>query len=144
MFSMFLDLRPLPLATPKQHLRHLIIIRAVVLLCLYSGTALSYFFTAVHLPFGFILVILVFLSATNLLTVLRLKLQLPVTDTEFFAQLLIDVICLSFLFYCSGGANNPFVFYFLVPICISAATLSRSYTWSITLLCTGSYTLLLF
>jgi len=111
---------------------------------LYSGTALSYFFTAVHLPFGFILVILVFLSATNLLTVLRLKLQLPVTDTEFFAQLLIDVICLSFLFYCSGGANNPFVFYFLVPICISAATLSRSYTWSITLLCIGSYTLLLF
>lgn len=141
---MLLHLRPLPLATPKQHLRHLIIIRAVVLLCLYSGTALSYFFTAVHLPFGFILVILVFLSATNLLTVLRLKLQLPVTDTEFFAQLLIDVICLSFLFYCSGGANNPFVFYFLVPICISAATLSRSYTWSITLLCIGSYTLLLF
>src|SRR5690606_30498140 len=62
----------------------------------------------------------------------------------FFIQLLLDVLCLSALFYFSGGANNPFISYCLVPICISAATLSWSYTWTITALCVAGYTLLLF
>lgn len=136
--------RPLPLATPVQHLRHLVVIRTLVLTCLYVGTALSFWFTNTPLPYAAILLILVILSAINLLTFFRLKRELPVTDIEFFTQLLIDIIGLSLLFFCSGGANNPFVFYFLVPICISAATLPWSYTWAITLLCIASYSTLLF
>lgn len=142
--SMHLHSRPLPLATPKQHLRHLVIIRSVVLACLYLSCAASYLLANFFLPYSAILFVLILLSLVNVLTLVRLKHELPVTDVEFFSQLLIDVICLSFLFYFSGGANNPFVFYFLVPICISAATLSWNYTWAITLLCISSYTLLLF
>jgi two-component system sensor histidine kinase RegB len=141
---MYLYNRPLPLATPKQHLHHLVIIRTVVLFCLYLSSALSYLLTDLLLPYGAILFVLLLLSLVNALTLARLKRELPVTDIEFFSQLLIDVICLSLLFYFSGGANNPFVFYFLVPICISAASLSLTFTWSITLLCISSYTLLLF
>jgi two-component system, sensor histidine kinase RegB len=63
---------------------------------------------------------------------------------EFFIQLLIDLICLSAVFYFSGGANNPFVSYFLVPICICAATLNGRYTLGIASLSVLSYSLLLF
>lgn len=143
-FVMTIHNRPLPLATPVQHLRHLVVIRTLVLICLYLGTALSIGFTSALLPYAAILLILMILSAINLLTFFRLRRELPVTDVEFFTQLLIDIIGLSLLFFCSGGANNPFVFYFLVPVCISAATLPWSYTWAITLLCIASYSALLF
>jgi two-component system sensor histidine kinase RegB len=136
--------RPLPLTTPVQHLRHLVVIRTLVLGCLFISAALSFWLTSAALPYVPILLILIILSTINLLTFFRLRRELPVTDIEFFTQLLIDVLCLSLLFYSSGGANNPFVFYFLVPICISAATLSWSYTWVVTLLCIASYTALLF
>lgn len=139
-----MPIRPLPLATTRQHLRHLAIIRVLVLLCLYLSTAISYWLSNLRLPYSVILSVLIILSAINLLTAIRLKHELPVTDIEFFIQILIDLVCLSLLFYCSGGASNPFVFYFLVPICISAATLSSTYTWAITLLSIGSYTLLMF
>lgn len=68
----------------------------------------------------------------------------PVTDNEFLMQLLLDVIGWSVLMYFTGGANNPFVSYFIVPVVIAAAVLPRAYTWSLAL-CAGSiYGLLLF
>jgi two-component system sensor histidine kinase RegB len=135
---------PLSLATPVQHLRHLVIIRMLVLACLYIGAAMSLYFIDTAIPTTPIVITLSTFTVITTLTFFRTKHELPVSDVEFFIQLLIDIICLSTLFYCSGGASNPFVFYFLVPICIAAATLPWGYTWLITLLCITSYTLLLF
>ena len=53
----------------------------------------------------------------------------PVTDNEFLAQLLIDVMGWSVLMYFSGGANNPFVSYYIVPLVIAAAVLPWRHTW---------------
>ena len=91
-----------------------------------------------------VLVLLIIFTSIHGLTYLRLKNLLVVTEWEFFYQLLIDVICLNTLFYFSGGANNPFISYLLVPICISAATLPWRFTWFITSLCLCAYSLLLF
>lgn len=76
--------------------------------------------------------------------VARLASQLPVVQTEFFVQLLLDISFLNVLFYLSGGANNPFVSYLLVPVCISAATLPWRFTWIISGICVIAYSLLLF
>jgi two-component system sensor histidine kinase RegB len=46
--------------------------------------------------------------------------------------------------YFSGGANNPFISYLLVPLCISAATLPWAYTWLLGAIGFGAYSLLLF
>lgn len=135
---------PLTLAAPAQHLRHLVMIRWLLVICLGATATVTFIFSEVELPYQAFVTILVFFITINWLTALRLRHEMPVTDIEFFIQLLLDVLCLSALFYFSGGANNPFISYFLVPICISAATLSWSYTWVITLLCIASYTLLLF
>jgi two-component system sensor histidine kinase RegB len=65
-------------------------------------------------------------------------------EREFFAQLLIDCLVLTGLLYVAGGATNPFVFYYLVPIALSAATLPRYLTALLTAFCLLAYSVLLF
>lgn len=135
---------PFTLAGHAQHLGYWVIIRTLILICLGVATVIFLWDGKVNLPFTEILTALVILTSVNLLTFIRLCKPLPVAQLEFFIQLLVDLICLSAVFYYSGGANNPFVSYFLVPICISAATLSGTYTLAIASLSVLSYSLLLF
>lgn len=72
------------------------------------------------------LVVLVIITALSLWRCTR---HWPVTDNEFLAQLLIDVMGWSVLMYFSGGANNPFVSYYIVPLVIAAAVLPWRHTW---------------
>src|SRR6478736_732190 len=64
-------------------------------------------------------------------------------EREFFIQLLLDCLVLSGMLYVAGGATNPFVSYFLVPIALAAATLPRAYTVLLTVCCLVAYSLLL-
>lgn len=68
----------------------------------------------------------------------------PVTPQELFIHLCVDIAGFSAIVYFSGGANNPFISYLLVPLCISATTLPWSFTWALTVITTGAYSLLLF
>lgn len=132
------------LADHGQHLAYWVIIRTLVLVCIGLAAIICLLRDDIHLPFTAILIPLVVLASVNLLTFSRLRQPLPVTDTEFFIQLLIDLGCLSVVFYFSGGANNPFVAYFLVPICVAAASLPGPYTMVVASLSVLSYSLLLF
>lgn len=132
------------LAARSQQLAYWVMIRTLILACLLLALAVCVWNGQVELPLAQIGWLLVFMGALNLLTYVRLKKNLPVTQLEFFVQLLLDLLCLSLVFYSSGGANNPFISYFLVPICVSAATLSGSYTLIIASLSLLSYSLLLF
>lgn len=84
------------------------------------------------------------LLALNLFTWLRLRFPWPVRETEVFAQLLLDVLLLSGLLYLAGGATNPFVLLFLLPLTITAATLSAVYTLLLAVAIVICYTLLMF
>ncbi len=68
----------------------------------------------------------------------------PVSDLEFLTQLLLDVTIWTVLMYFTGGANNPFVSYYLVPLVISAAVLPWRYTWLVAGASLGAYSLLLY
>lgn len=132
------------LAGHAQQLSYWIIIRTLILVCLIMAVLLCIWDGTIALPLTGIITTLLVMSAINLLTYFRLRQSLAVTQLEFFIQLLIDLICLSLVFYLSGGANNPFISYFLVPICVSAATLSGRQTLIITSLSITSYSLLLY
>jgi two-component system sensor histidine kinase RegB len=67
----------------------------------------------------------------------------PVSDRQFFIQLLVDLFALTSILYYSGGASNPFVYFFLLPMAISAAALPQTYTWAIALISACSYTALM-
>lgn len=131
------------LAAQSQQLGYWVAIRTLIISCLIAAVALCYWH-GIDLPPWPIGALLLAMGLLNILTLLRLRHTLPVTSLEFFIQLLLDLLCLSLVFYWSGGANNPFVSYFLVPVCVSAATLPLGYTLTITGLSILSYSLLLF
>ena len=100
------DKLPLTLAAPAQHLRHLVMIRWLLIICLCATAVLTFIFSDLTLPYQAFATILLTFIPINWLTALRLRREVPVTDIEFFVQLLLDVLCLSALFYFSGGANS--------------------------------------
>jgi len=65
-------------------------------------------------------------------------------EREFLLQLFADCAVLTGLLYVAGGATNPFVSYYLVPIALAAATLSRAYTALLTVFCLLASGLLMF
>ena len=68
----------------------------------------------------------------------------PVADNEFLAQLLLDVLGWTALMYFTGGANNPFVSYYIVPLVIAAAVLPWRHTWLVAGASLLAYSLLLY
>jgi two-component system sensor histidine kinase RegB len=87
--------------------------------------------------------ILTTLTLLSLLNLWRAK-HNQAAPYELFIYLLADTLLIAALIYVSGGANNPFITYLLVPIVISAATLSWAMTWILCMLAMALYGLLLF
>ena len=56
------------------------------------------------------------LALMNLATYARLRSGWPVTEPEFFTQLVADVVLYGCLLFQTGGATNPFIFLLLVPV----------------------------
>lgn len=96
------------------------------------------------LPIYPILVTLAALGFVSLVTVWRLHQSRPVREAELFLQLLVDVVSLTVLLYLSGGSTNPFVTLYLIPLALAAAALRPVYVWSMAVITTISYSVLLF
>jgi two-component system, sensor histidine kinase RegB len=134
----------LPLSAPLRNLQRLCAIRLIA----WSGETLAiayglwglkidlaYFPLAVILVLGLLLIVVSWL---------RLRYPWPVSETEFLLHILIDVCLLWAFIYFTGGASNPFVSYFLVPLTISAATLPWFHTAVVLLVSLAAYSSLLF
>jgi len=87
--------------------------------------------------------IIVALAIINIGTFRRLKGSRPFTEAEFFIQMLVDVAALTGILYFTGGASNPFAFFFLLPLTITATVLPRKHTWSMAVISVFCYTLLM-
>lgn len=132
------------IAAPQENLRRLLMVRWLLLLCVVAGTAFAHWGLGLSLPYRTLYLISLAMAVFTLLTALRLRVPRVVTPGEFFLQILLDILGVTLLFYYAGGASNPFVFYYLVPLSISASTLPWRYTWALALLSVLAYTLLLF
>lgn len=139
-----MKLHSLGIAAPKQNLLRLVIIRWLLVCFILIGLAVSLFWFQLSLPYYALIAAVVCIAFVNIVTSLRLRKPWPVTTEEFFFQILGDILGVTILFYFCGGASNPFVSYYLVPLSIASATLSWRYTGSLMLLSIGCYTLLLF
>lgn len=135
---------PLTLTASASNLKRLTSIRTVLILALLGGVAYLQNVTASDLINPTHLTIPAIFALVNMLTYWRLQYPWPVTDFEYFGQLLFDVVGLSIILYLSGGASNPFISYFLVPITVAAALLPRAYAWCLAATAIAAYSLLLF
>jgi len=84
------------------------------------------------------------LAVLNLLTWLRLKSGIVISNTEIFVQMLLDIAGITSLFYFTGGATNPFIWFYLLPLIIAATILPRGYTWFMATLTVACYSGLFF
>lgn len=84
------------------------------------------------------------LAVFNLATWRSLRLDREVRDRELALQLLVDIAALTLLLGMTGGAGNPFVGMFLLPLAITAASLPWRYTWFVALVTVACHTLLVF
>ncbi len=138
---MFSDLSQSPLS---KNLQRLFLLRNISIFAQCLTISLVYWMIDIVLPWTEMIGVVIFLATINVLTCLRLYKKWPVSNLEFFSQLLVDVFVLSALLYFSGGSTNPFISLYLLPLTIAAATLPWRYTWVMAIITIGCYTVLLF
>ena len=65
-----------------------------------------------------------------------------VHDGEVVLHLAVDIVALTAVLYFTGGATNPFVSLYLVPISLAATSLPTRYAWLTVALCGAGYSFL--
>ncbi|MES0328288.1 MAG: ATP-binding protein [Gammaproteobacteria bacterium] len=126
------------------NVKRIIWLRFIVLTGEIIGVWMTTAYLHVELPLFPISVILSVIFIISIASLIRLRMPWPVSNNELFAQLVIDVLALTFLLYYSGGSTNPFAPLFLLPLVLTAATLAGWYAWLMVALTICCYSLLLF
>lgn len=134
----------LTLAALTLNLRRLCWIRAIVLIFISAALLYGYRYLGIESQLFAVAIIIAIQALIISLTYLRLRSNRVVSETEFSTQLIMDVLFIFALAYLTGGATNPFISYFLVPLSIAAATLPKKYAAAIAGLSVIAYSILLF
>ncbi len=98
---------------------------------------------SIRLPQEQLWLVVLSIGSVNLYTWMRLQTEDPVSELEIFSQLVIDVLGITALLYLTGGASNPIIWVFLLPLIITAIMLPHAYAWYMVILTTSMYTILI-
>lgn len=97
----------------------------------------------IQLPQEQLWLVLFSICAVNLYTWMRLQTDEPITELEIFSQISIDVFALGSLLYLTGGASNPIIWVFLLPLMLTSIMLPQAYAWNMVVLTCCTYTVLI-
>ena len=128
----------------RRILRRLFLLRNITILGAGAGIVAANTYFELSLPLQPLVITLALLAILNLLTWLRLKSGIIISNTEIFVQMLLDIAGITSLFYFTGGATNPFIWFYLLPLIIAATILPRAYTWFMATLTVACYSGLFF
>lgn len=126
------------------NLRSLLAIRAIALLGQAGVLAYVLLASRTTQSMAGLAASLVLLAMVTAASLWRTTRDRPVSHGEFLMQLLVDVLGWTALMYFSGGADNPFVSYYIVPVVVAAAVLPWRHTWLIAGASVLAYSLLLY
>jgi two-component system sensor histidine kinase RegB len=115
-------------ATGLKNMQQLIQLRWIAVVGQVATILVVHFGFGIRLPLGPMLGALGFLAIFNLVSLWRWDRHEDVTDLELFVALLADVGTLTVQLYLSGGVTNPFIFLFLLQVCLGAVLLGPVYT----------------
>lgn len=127
----------------SRNLRRLFLLRSLMIAGLLLAIPGVHYLMETPLPLLALFTILGLMVLVNLWTWLRIRRQSYISNGEFFIQLTIDVLALTGLLYFTGGASNPFAWFFLIPLMIAATVLSARLTWIMAAMTIACYTLLM-
>lgn len=126
----------------KDNLKWLFILRNLMLIGGAIVIAASNYIIDIHLPQQELWLVVFSICMVNLYTWMRLKTDEPVSELEIFSQISIDVFAFGSLLYLTGGASNPIIWVFLLPIIVTAIMLPQAYAWNMVILTCCTYTIL--
>jgi two-component system sensor histidine kinase RegB len=133
-----------PEQTARRNYYRLFMLRNAEIAAIALGIAIATLFFGLTLPLPPLMTILALIVSVNLFTGYRLRTGSSFGNNEIFVLMLLDVAGLTGIFYYTGGASNPFVWFYLLPLMIAATILSRWQTWSMAVASVLCYTLLFF
>ncbi|WP_445621659.1 ATP-binding protein [Kushneria sp. Sum13] len=110
------------LTTPARNLVRLTIARGITWTCFLVVILFGIEVMNFKLRVVPIIAIIVAMGLFNVATWWRLGQTRQVTAIEYLIHLLIDVAGLTLIFYYTGGATNPAITYYLIPVAMAAAT----------------------
>jgi two-component system sensor histidine kinase RegB len=93
----------------------------------------------IALPLRQMGLVIAFLIALNMVSVLVQQSQDGVTNSELFLALLLDVAALTVQLYLSGGASNPFVSLFMLQVILGAVLLDAWSVWGLVAITSGCF-----
>lgn len=96
----------------------------------------------IPLPLKDMSLVIAFLIALNIVSLLRHHHYENVSNTELFLALLLDVAALTMQLYLSGGAANPFVSLYLLQVTLGAVLLDAWSTWTLVVVTSGCFVFL--
>ncbi len=129
---------------PTQHnLRRIAGLRAIGAGIMAMLVVLTQAWLDLSLPLLPLTLLLIAQGTWALFTWWRSRRPQTVSDFEFFLQLASDVLVFSAVLYFTGGATNPFAWFYLLPLMIAATVLPPTYVWSMAGLAVSCYSLLM-
>lgn len=135
---------PLAISAPAQNLQRLLVVRGIYILAVCAALLFCHWQLQLPLNYAAMLFIISALTLINLTALIQLNYYRFPSTLTIFVQLVIELIGITLLLFYVGGADNPFVSYYLVPLCIAAAILPWRFVWPLTLMALGLYTSLFF
>ncbi len=105
---------------------------------------LAVFYLEMPLPLRELMIIITIQCLIISFSFSRLRfLRFPITEIEWAIYLGLDILCLTNFFFFSGGATNPLISFFLIPLAIIAMSLSWKFSFLFVLLTVSSYSFLM-
>ncbi len=127
----------------RENLNWLYILRNLMLFAVIISLFIAVYGLGISLPMNQLWLAIFAMSILNLYTWLRLRTPEPVTEHEIFSQICMDVLALAYLLYLTGGASNPIIWVFLLPLIVTAIMLPQAYAWNMVIITSCVYTVLI-
>jgi two-component system sensor histidine kinase RegB len=127
----------------RDNLKWLYILRNLMLFVVIFAVFVTVYIMNIALPQNQLWLAIFAISILNLYTWLRLGTEEPVTEHEIFSQICMDVLALAYLLYLTGGASNPIIWIFLLPLIVTAIMLPQAYAWNMVITTSCVYTVLI-
>jgi two-component system, sensor histidine kinase RegB len=140
---MFSHILPKTQISIRENLKWLYILRNLMLFVVTVAVFILVNGLNVDLPQHQLWLAIFAISVLNLYTWLRLRTEEEVTEHEIFSQICMDVLALAYLLYLTGGASNPIIWVFLLPLIVTAIMLPQAYAWNMVIITSCVYTVLI-
>jgi two-component system, sensor histidine kinase RegB len=127
----------------RENLKWLYILRNLMLFVVTFTVFIAINGLGINLPQNQLWLAIFAISILNLYTWLRLRTAEEVTEHEIFSQICMDVLALAYLLYLTGGASNPIIWVFLLPLIVTAIMLPQAYAWNMVIITSCVYTVLI-